>query len=147
MSIKKLCSIGILNINLNLNLQKSFAEKNNFNINDYNSIVDLKRLFIPKAEEINSENSNTENNNIDYINYISLSSDDNLLNTLFYINRAYKVKTFIEYLIPNEIKYIRSKHFLKNLIDEILNRNYFFVVENNIINKSSKIKLIWRNNI
>ena len=142
MSIKKLCSIGILNINLNLNLQKSFAEKNNFNINDYNSIVDLKRLFIPKADEINSENSNTENNNIDYINYISLSSDDNLLNTLFYINRAYKVKTFIEYLIPNEIKYIRSKHFLKNLIDEILNRNYFFVVENNIINKSSKIKLI-----
>ena len=142
MSIKRLCSIGLLNIKLNLILKKSFAENNNFNINDYNSIEDLEQLFQPKTE-LNSDNSekHKENNEyINYINYISLSSDDNLLNTLFYINRAYKVKTFIEFLIPNEINF--NNNFIKSLINEILCRNYFFVVENNIINKSSKIKFI-----
>lgn len=103
MSIKKLCSIGLLNIKLTLTLRKSFAENNNFNIDNYNSIEDLSKLFPPKISS-NSENIKKENY-IDYMDYISLSSDDNLLNTLFYINRAYKTKTFIEFLIPNEIKY------------------------------------------
>ena len=132
MSIKRLCSIGLLNINLNLILNKSFTEKHNFNIDNYNTITDLQHLFFPKKE----------NNSIDYLDYISLSSDDNLLNTLFFINRAYKTKTFIEYLIPNEIKIYKNRFFIKSLINEILNRNYFFVVENNIINKTSKVKLI-----
>jgi hypothetical protein len=142
MSIKKLCSIGLLNIKLNLTLRKTFAENNNFDINEYNSIEDLERLFRPNVE-LNSERSEIDNNYIDYINLISLSSDDDLLNTLFFINRAYQTKTFIEFLIPNEIKFNKSKfYFLKNLINEILSRNYFFVVENNIINESSQIKLI-----
>ena len=118
MSIKRLCSIGLLNIDLNLILRKSFTEKYKFNINNYNTINDLKSLFFQK----------NENNEIDYMNYISLSSDDNLLNTLFFINRAYKIKTFIEFLIPNEIKIYKNDYFIKNLINEILNRNYFFVV-------------------
>ena len=141
MSIKKLCSIGLLNINLNLTLKKSLVDNYNFNIDDYNSIEDIEKIFYPKTD-IESGNSKEILNNIDYINYISLSSDDHLLNTLFYINRAYKVKTFIEFLIPNEIKFNKSNYFLKNLINEILNRNYFFVVENNIINKSSNINFI-----
>ena len=139
MSIKKLCSIGLLNIKLNLTLRKSFVENNNFNIDNYNSIKDLQKLFYPKTV-LNSDE--TSNNYIDYINYISLSSDDNLLNTLLFINRAYHTKTFIEFLIPNEIQFNKSNYFLKSFINEILNRNYFFVVENNIINETSKIKLI-----
>ncbi len=142
MSIKKLCSIGLLNIKLNLTLRKTFADNNNFDVNEYNSIEDLERLFRPNVA-LNSEKVETNNNYIDYINYISLSSDDDLLNTLFFINRAYQTKTFIEFLIPNEIKFNKNKfYFLKNLINEILSRNYFFVVENNIINESSQIKLI-----
>ena len=43
-------------------------------------------------------------------------------------------------MIPNEINF--NNNFIKSLINEILCRNYFFVVENNIINKSSKIKFI-----
>ncbi len=140
MSIKKLCSIGLLNIKLNLTLKKSFAEENNFNIDNYNKIEDLEQLY-PHHQDSDSNKLNS-NGNIDYINYISLSSDDNLLNTLFFINRAYKVKTFIEFLIPNEIKYNNSNHFVKTLVNEILCRNYFFVVENNIINKPSTIKFI-----
>ena len=135
MSIKKLCSIGLLNIKFNLILRKSVAENYNFNIDDYNSIDDIEKIFCK------TDNSK-ENENIDYINYISLSSDDNLLNTLFFINRAYKLKTFIEYLIPNEIKFKKRNYFLKNIINEILSRNYFFIVENNIINKISKLKFI-----
>ena len=141
MSIKKLCSIGLLNINFNLVLRKSVAENNNFNIDDYNSIEDIEKIFHLK-KDIKADNFNENINNIDYINYISLSSDDNLLNSLLFINRAYKIKTFIEFLIPNEIKFKKRNYFLKNIINEILNRNYFFVVENNIINKTSKLKFI-----
>ena len=145
MSIKRLCSIGLLNIKLNLILKKSFAKNNNFNINDYNKIEDLEHLFhlnsrLNHMESKKEKEKEDEDEEIDYTDYISLSSDDNLLNTLFYINRAYKVKTFIEFLIPNEIKF--NNKFIKSLINEILCRNYFFVVENNIINKSSKIKFI-----
>ena len=150
MSIRKLCSIGLLGINLNLVLRKSFIEKNNFNINDYNSIKDIEKLFYPHTEnnEINEssilENENIEDHNqkINYIDYISLSSDDNLLNTLFYINRAYKTKTFIEFIMPNEIKFTQENYFVKTLLKDVLNRNYFFIVENNIINTEVKIKLI-----
>ena len=150
MSIKKLCSIGLLDIKLNLVLRKSFIEKNNFNINDYNSIKDIEELFYPHTEnnDINesseSENENTENKNqkINYLDYISLSTDDNLLNTLFYINRAYKTKTFIEFIMPNEIKFTQENYFVKSLLKDVLNRNYFFIVENNIIKTEAKIKLI-----
>ena len=150
MSIKKLCSIGLLDIKLNLVLRKSFIEKNNFNINDYNSIKDIEELFYPHTEnnDINesseSEKENTENNNrkINYLDYISLSTDDNLLNTLFYINRAYKTKTFIEFIMPNEIKFTQENYFVKSLLKDVLNRNYFFIVENNIIKTEAKIKLI-----
>ena len=45
MSIKKLCSIGLLNIKLNLTLKKSFAEENNFNIDNFNKIEDPKKII------------------------------------------------------------------------------------------------------
>ena len=43
---------------------------------------DIEKIFYPKTD-IESGNSKEILNNIDYINYISLSSDDHLLNTLF----------------------------------------------------------------
>ena len=107
---KKLCSIGILDININLVLRKKQAEKYNFDIDNYNSVEDLENLFFPKDDEnnnnkINWEKNETEKEKIDYFNYLSLSSDNNLINTLLFINRAYKTKTFLEFIILNKMEF------------------------------------------
>ena len=101
MSINNICAIGKLDIDLNLTLRKSEAEYFKFNISDYNKVEDLKQLFFPdnfdKTEE-SYENSNEEKNdkpNINYLNYISLSSQDKFTNILLFINRAFKEKLFV----------------------------------------------------
>ena len=136
MNAKKLCSIGILDIKLNLTLTQSQAEKYNFNIDDYNSVSDLKNLFYPEEDENNANN----NTNIDYFNHIFLSSDNNTINTLLYINRAYKSKTFIEFIMPNKLDFSENTKFIHNFLIDICNRNYLFVIENRLIDISSNIK-------
>ena len=134
MTSKKLCSIGILDIDLNLILYKSQTEKYNFDINNYNNVQDLKNLFYG--------NNNNNENNIDYFNYIFLSSDNNLINTLLYINRAYKSKTFIEFIMPNKLDFSENTKFVRNLLTDVCNKNYLFIIENRIFDISSKIKFI-----
>ena len=131
MNTKKLCSIGILDIDLNLILYKSLAKTNNFDINNYNKVQDLKNIFYEKK---NNENT------IDYFNYIFLSSDNNLINTLLFINRAYKTKTFIEFIMPNQLDFSETTKFVRNLLKDVCNRNYLFIIENRLLDVPSKIK-------
>ena len=135
MNAKKLCSLGILDININLTLTKTESEKYNFDIDSYNEVSDLKNLFYPEEES----ETNT-NNDIDYFNHIFLSSDNNLINTLLYINRAYKSKTFIEFIMPNKLDFSENTKFIHNLLIDICNRNYLFIIENRLIDISSNIK-------
>ena len=132
MNPKKLCSLGILDININLILTESQAEKYDFNIDDYNTVPDLKNLFYPLTTDYNTE--------IDYFKHIFLSSDNNLINTLLYINRAYKPKTFIEFIMPNKLDFGSNTKFVHNLLIDVCNMNYLFIVENKIIDVNSNIK-------
>ena len=144
---KKLCSIGILDININLVLRKKQAEKYNFDIDNYNSVEDLENLFFPKEDEnnnnkINWEKNETEKDKIDYFNYLSLSSDNNLINTLLFINRAYKTKTFLEFIILNKMEFSQSTNFVLKILQNVFDKNYFFLIENKIMDIPSKIKFI-----
>ena len=131
MNAKKLCSLGILDININLTLTESQAENYNFNIDDYNTVLDLKNIFYPDEEpEIE----------IDYFKHIYISSDNNIINTLLYINRAYKSKTFIEFIMPNKLDFSDNTKFIHNLLIDICNRNYLFLIENKLIDIGSNIK-------
>lgn len=132
MKAKKLCSLGILDININLILTESQAEKYDFNIDDYNTVSDLKNLFYPLTTDYNTE--------IDYFKHVFLSSDNNLINTLLYINRAYKPKTFIEFIMPNKLDFSSNTKFVHNLLIDVCNMNYLFIVENKIIDVNSNIK-------
>ena len=125
MTTKKLCSLGRLNININLVLRKTEAQKLNFDINSYNGIEDLKDIFC-----------------FNYMDFITLTSDNYLINTLLYINRASKNKSFIEFIMPNQLEYDYSKKFIKKLIENVLAKNYFFIIENKFTNSTSKIKFI-----
>ena len=131
MNAKKLCSLGILDININLTLTESQVENYNFNIDDYNTVLDLKNIFYPDEEpEIE----------IDYFKHIYISSDNNIINTLLYINRAYKSKTFIEFIMPNKLDFSDNTKFIHNLLIDICNRNYLFLIENKLIDIGSNIK-------
>ena len=131
MNAKKLCSLGILDININLTLTESQAENYNFNIDDYNTVLDLKNIFYPDEEpEIE----------IDYFKHIYISSDNNIINTLLYINRSYKSKTFIEFIMPNKLDFSDNTKFIHNLLIDICNRNYLFLIENKLIDIGSNIK-------
>ena len=142
MSTKKVCSLGILDININLVLRKSQAENFNFDIKAYNTVEDLENLFFPErtVNKYTTKNENEKNLKINYFDYISLSSDNNLINTLLYINRAYKTKTFVEFIMLNQIEFSHNTKFVRKLLQEIFDRNYFFIIENKILDIPSKIK-------
>ena len=140
---KKICSLGILDININLILRKTQAEYFNFHINKYNSVEDLECLFFPKeCKNVNNDLYYPKIGEINYLDYISLSSDNNLINTLLFINRAYQTKIFVEFIMLNQMEFSSSTKFVRKLIQEIFNRNYFFIIENKILDIPSKIKFI-----
>ena len=145
MSCKKLCSLGILDINLNLVLRKKQASDFNFNIDNYKTVEDLENLFYLKNESKKDSTSikdETERKAVNYLDYISLSSNNNLINSLLYINRAYKQKSFIEFIMPNQMEFSYTTKFVPKLLEEIFDKNYFFIVENKILDIPSKINFI-----
>lgn len=151
MNSKKLCSLGILDININLFLYESQMMDIDLKLDSYNSIDDLQNLF----EKLNSTLISQKNKNMNekeeeksfhYFNYeniIKLDSDNCLINSLLYINKAYKNKTFIEFIIPDKIEFNDKNIFLKNFLDEILTKNYLFIVESDKIkNNFSKVNFV-----
>ena len=125
---KKLCSLGVLDININLILRKSQAEEFNFYINKYNSIEDLEDLFFKNnIENKNNKFKIEENVNVNYMDYISLSSDNNLI---------------IEFIMLNQMELSDSTKFVQKMIQEIFDKNYFFINEIKILYIPSKIKFI-----
>ena len=139
---KKLCSLGILDININLILRKDQAENYNFDINKYNKVEDLESLFFQNETKnsINTENENEKNQKVNYFEFISLSSDNNLINTLLYINRAYRIKTFIEFIMLNQMEFSHTTKFVRKFLQKVFNKNYFFIIENKILDIPSKVK-------
>ena len=151
MNTKRLCSLGILDININLYLYESHAFEMNLKLDTYNSVDDLQKIFQLLNSNLNSRknislDNKEEQKSINYFNYekyITLDSDNCLINTLLYINKAYKNKTFIEFIIPEKLEFNEKNKYLKNLVDEILSKNYLFVVETDKRkNNFSKINFI-----
>ena len=133
---KKICSLGILDINLTLELSEKECIKNNFFFNKYNSIDELQIFFKQKL--------NLKNNQIYFniVDRISLSSNNNLINTLLFINRAYKNKSFIEFIMPNQLQSNDNNNIIFNIVKYILDKNYIFIIENKINSIPSSIKFI-----
>ena len=134
---KKICSFGIFDINLNLELSQKEANEYNFNINKYTYIEDLKNIFYPGNYSINDNEFN-----FDILNHISLTSDNNLINSLLFINKSNKYKSFVEFIMLNQLKFSKKTKFIYELIKYVLDKNYFYIIENKICDISSSIKFI-----
>ena len=131
MSIVKLCALGYFNIDINFTLRYSEADLFKFEISEFNSPIDLKKLFFPEEEN---------DMKINYFDYISLSSKNDFINTILFINRAFKNKIFIEFIMLNQMNFRNETYFLKNLIKQICIKNYIFLVENRIFDLPTSIK-------
>jgi hypothetical protein len=107
-----------------------------FNITKIKSPIDLKEVFCSE-ENIDYDE---EKPKINYLDYISLSSKNDFITTLLFINRAFKNKTFVELIMLNQIEFRNETSFLKGLIRKICVKNYFFLVENKIFDIPSSIK-------
>jgi len=134
---KKICSFGIFDINLNLELSQKEASEYNFNMNNYNYIEDLKNIFYPINYSVNDNEFN-----FDILNHISLTSDNNLINSLLFINKANKYKSFVEFIMLNQLKFSKKNKFIHELIKYVLDKNYFYIIENRICDIPSSIKFI-----
>ena len=144
MLVKKICSIGKLSININLSLTKEQSKNIGLDLESYKEIEDLKSLLYSddQTTENNSSFANIYKINPNLTSFISLSSDNQLINTLLYINRVYKKKTFIEFIMPNQLEFNQKRKFLYYFLNEILSKNYIYTIENKILNIPSDIKLI-----
>ena len=136
MSIVRLCAIGNLEIELNLILRESEAKYFKFDISKINKPIDLKQLFFSSEDTDYDE----EKVKINYFDYISLSSKNEFITTLLFINRAFKNKTFVELIMLNQMEFSYETSFLKGIIRQICVKNYFFLVENKIFNTPTSIK-------
>ena len=102
-NIEKIISLGS-SLNLDFVLSLTRKEFLNFNL-DFNSIKSL--MDLKKYLEYNEEENyySSKKNNKSLLNLITINSKDSLFNSLLYINRANKKKSFIELLIPFFPKY------------------------------------------
>ena len=126
---KIICVGGSFEINISLGLtekQYSFL-----NIN-YDKIKDLSELkpYFNNNENFNKDDSN---HNFSVLSLLSISSTNSLFNNLLFINRANKVKSFIEYIIPFLPKYELEYEFMENIVKIICEKNYIFIEYYNLL--------------
>ena len=126
---KIICVGGSFDINISLGLtekQYSFL-----NIN-YDKIKDLSELkpYFNKNENYNNDDSNR---NISVLSLLSISSTNSLFNNLLFINRANKVKSFIEYIVPFLPKYELEYDFMEDIVKIISEKNYIFIEYYNLL--------------
>lgn len=132
--VTKILSLGSsLDLNLTLSLTQSQCEQLNINYTEINSLSQMKAILMPNCEL-----------NQAIVSFIFLSSPNFLINSLFYINRANKTKSFVEYAIPFKPKYSYEALFMKEVVKYVTQHNLLFIVEKELLNIVPSIKFTFR---
>ena len=139
-NIEKIISLGS-SLNLDFVLSLTRKEFLNFNL-DFNSIKSL--MDLKKYLEYNEEENyySSKKNNKSLLNLITINSKDSLFNSLLYINRANKKKSFIELLIPFFPKYSKELEFMNDSLKFILENNYLFLEYFNVFNIKPNLNFV-----
>ena len=72
---------------------------------------------------------------------MSLTSSSFIVNTLLFINRAFKFKTFIELITFTEPIFEEDEMFMKEILRLITEQNFLFLIPNNILDKECNLTL------
>ena len=127
------------NENNNSNNKNEINNNNNKNENNNNN---------ENNSDINNNNNTTKDNNenplTSFLSLITISSKNSLINSLLYINRANKKKTFIQYLIPFIPKLKEKYSFMKKILKSILENNYLYIESFNLLKINSNINFTFK---
>ena len=126
---KIICVGGSFEINISLGLtEKQYSFLNI----DYDKIKDLSELkpYFNNNENFNKDDSN---HNFSVLSLLSISSTNSLFNNLLFINRANKVKSFIEYIVPFLPEYELEYDFMEDIVKIISEKNYIFIEYYNLL--------------
>ena len=136
----KLTSTGIVDLELTVVLTEQEAEMFNIIPENLQTITDCL-VFLTQIPLENQTNKTDQFKKPNITDYIRINSPNATLNSLLVINRAFKKKAFIEFIALSEIKFKESDLFLKEVIKNITEQNFLFIVENNFLkNLNTKIK-------
>ena len=114
---KNVLGLGEIDYSFNLNLTEKEALLYKFDINQTKSIKDCKNLL--QTNEIKEK--------------IMITSKNNLINLMLFINKTNPTKSFTEFLSLNCLILNQDFSFLKEKISSQFDDNFLFLIESNIL--------------
>jgi hypothetical protein len=151
----KMTSTGIVDFEIIISLTEIEANQFQIHPEKIETIKDLKKLFFPNDLQVEENDLHSDSHSLsqcqkktttaNIYDYIKLTSNNKTINSLLFINRAFKKKAFIEYVTMSEIKFKEGEEFLKEIVKNITEQNFLFLVENEFLpNLNSKISIIFK---
>lgn len=110
----KIIGLGPLQLELVLLLTKQQSEQFKIKLSEINSIEDCKS-FLQNEKTI--------------LDLIGIKSSNVAINSLLYLNKVTKRKSFVEYLLLSQPVY--EFPFMSSIVQHVTEQNYFFLLENN----------------
>lgn len=136
----KLVSTGVVDFHFTLSLTEQEAEMFNVITNKLDKISDCASFLTNEENNLFLTSTPKENKKLNIFDNIRFSSNNPTINSLLFINRAFKKKVFIEYITMNEIFFASENSFMKDVIKYVTEQNFLFLVENRFLPKlDSKI--------
>ena len=112
----KVMGLGDIDYEFSLNLSEPEAKLYKFDIDQAKSLKDCKNLL--QIEEVKEK--------------ISISSKNNLVNLLLFVNKTNQNKIFAEFLSLNCLFLNQDMAFIKEKIKQDFDENFLFLIESNI---------------
>lgn len=131
--VTKITAIGPIDFTFNFTVRKSQASQLRVDLKAIKELSDLRLLFFDDNEKTNL-NNNVKN--------VSVSTENNYINSLLFSNRSAIQKHYIEMISFGELKYSKKNQFIKNVINIVLNKNNLFLLESSLICVKPKMKFI-----
>ena len=119
----KIIGLGLIKLDFYLNLTEDLIRLHNIDLSKINSPKDLKFL--------------TEDNNL--LDLIQISTTDTLINILLFINKANLLKSFVELISLNTLRFKPDEEHLQKIFSHVTEHNYLFSNEMNLVNIPNKI--------
>lgn len=118
---QKLVAIGPVDFQLSLDITQQEMNEYQISFEKINTIKDCKEILEIEALK----------------DRLALTSKNLTINMLLFINRSFKKKTFIEYIVFNEHPFTEEAEFIKEILRYITEQNFLFLIPYNILENQS----------
>ena len=144
LKFNKLVSFAEIDLTLTLSLNSSEAKKLSISTDlfEFNTMKDLENFFINKSQQ-----SQTDNDIPNILDLIKLTSDNYIINSCLFINKACKEKAFIELLSLNSFIFSEEESFFNFIFKFVCEQNFLFLIDSKLncdFNTTPKVKFIIR---